>query len=120
MKLSFISIVTTIALMALSGAVVARQSGPPTAAAKGRVGAGKTLYAKKCKNCHGAAGEGNPAVAKTMKVAIKDLGTAEIQQKTDEELRKSSVEGIGKMEPVKGLSATDGADLVAYVRSLKK
>ena len=36
--------------------------------------AGKAVYDKSCKSCHGADGAGNPAVAKMMKVEMKALG----------------------------------------------
>jgi len=117
---AFLSIVTTLVVMAGSAAVAGRQTGSSPAAGKGNVEAGKALYAKKCKNCHGAAGEGSPAVAKQLKVEIKHLGAPDVQQKSDEELRKSSVDGVGKMKPVKDVSAVGAADLVAYIRSLKQ
>jgi cytochrome c553 len=92
-------------------------AGPQT---KGDAKAGKAVYDKKCASCHGANGEGKPALAKALKVEIRDLGSKEVQAKTDEVLAKESKDGVGKMKPVAGLSEQDVADLVAYIRSLKK
>ncbi len=82
--------------------------------------AGKAVYDKKCATCHGANGEGKPAMAKALKVEMRDLGSKEVQAKTDEQLKKESVEGIGKMKPVAGLAEKDVTDLIAFIRSLKK
>ncbi|HUA17171.1 MAG TPA: cytochrome c [Bryobacteraceae bacterium] len=79
--------------------------------------AGKSVYAAKCRACHGANGEGNPAIAKMMKVELKPL--SEAAGMSDADLKKIITEGTGKMKPV----AVSGADLdnvVAFVKSLKK
>ena len=91
-----------------------------TVQADGDAKAGKTVYEKKCKICHGATGEGNPAMAKVMKVEIKNLGTKEIQDKKDDEWKKAITEGTGKMKPIKELSSTEIANVIAYSRTLKK
>lgn len=82
--------------------------------------AGKTTFGKKCASCHGKGGEGNPTMAKMLGAEIKDLGSADVQAKSDEELSKAVTEGVGKMKPVKGLTDEEIANVVAYVRSLKK
>ena len=82
--------------------------------------AGKTVYDSKCKTCHGAGGEGNAALAKTLKVEFKHLGSKEVQAKTDDQLKKESTAGIGKMQPVKGLSDTQVQDVIAFLRTLAK
>jgi cytochrome c5 len=82
--------------------------------------AGKAVYTKKCKICHGAQGQGNPGMAKVLKVEIKHLGSKDVQKKSDDQLKKDITEGVGKMKPVKGLSATDVDNIVAFVRSLKQ
>jgi len=79
--------------------------------------AGKAVYAAKCKACHGANGEGNPAIAKMMKVEMKPLSAAAGMSEAD--LKKIITDGTGKMKPV----AVSGADLdnvVAFVKTLKK
>ena len=44
--------------------------------------AGKAVYMAKCRGCHGAEGEGNPNIAKMMKVEMKPLGetTADVKR----------------------------------------
>lgn len=93
---------------------------PGGLAAAGDGGAGKAVYDKKCATCHGKAGEGNPSMAKMLKVELRHLGSKEVQAKSDADLKKSIVEGTGKMKPVKGLSDADVANVIAYVRTLKQ
>lgn len=93
---------------------------PALFAQKGDAAAGKAVYTAKCATCHGAEGEGKPAIAKMMKVEMKHLGSKEVQAKTDEQLKKESTEGVGKMKPVKLASDADVANLIAYLRTLKK
>ena len=54
------------------------------ALAAGDATAGKAIYDKSCKSCHGAAGAANPAIAKMMKVEMKDLGSGETQGLSDD------------------------------------
>ena len=93
---------------------------PAVNAEQGDAKAGQALYAKKCASCHGANGEGKPALAKALKVELRDLGSKEVQAKKDAELKKDTVEGIGKMKGVTGLSDKDASDLIAFMRSLAK
>ena len=88
--------------------------------AAGDAKAGKSVYDAKCKVCHGATGEGNPALAKTLKVEFKPLASKETQAKTDAEIEKQITKGGGKMKPVTALSAKQVADVIAFVRSLAK
>lgn len=81
--------------------------------------AGKAVYEKSCKMCHGATGQGNPGLAKTMKVEMRPLGSPEVQAKSDAELKKNSTQGTGKMKPIK-LTDQQADDVVAHLRSLKK
>jgi len=76
--------------------------------------AGKTVYDTSCKSCHGPDGTPNPAVAKMMKVEMKDLKT------TDADIAAVITGGKGKMQPVKAVSAKSADDVAAYVHSLKK
>ena len=88
--------------------------------AAGDAQAGKSVYDSKCKICHGANGEGNAALSKTLKVEFKALASKEIQAKSDDEIKKQIAEGTGKMQPVKGLSDKQVQDVIAFVRSLAK
>lgn len=90
------------------------------AVAAGNPAAGRAVFEKSCKTCHGAAGVANPNIAKMMKVDIKDLGSAEIQKISDEDLKETITKGKGKMKPVRSVAGKDIDNVMAYVRSLKK
>lgn len=81
----------------------------------------KTLYDAKCKMCHGANGEGNPAMAKSFKldVVALHLNAVALKDKADADLEKITVEGKGKMPAYKGkLTDAQIKDLIAYSRTL--
>src|SRR5690242_7158454 len=88
--------------------------------AAGDAAAGKAVYDKSCKSCHGASGTANAAVAKMMKVDIPDLSSAEVQGMKDADIKTIITEGKGKMKPVKTVAAGDIDNVVAYVHTLKK
>ncbi|MGP0071917.1 MAG: c-type cytochrome [Bryobacteraceae bacterium] len=104
MRSIFIVLGLTAAAIALQGADAA---------------AGKAAYDKSCKSCHGADGTANPAIAKMMKVDMRNLQTPEVQAASDDDLKKIIIDGKGKMKPMPSLSGS-ATDIVAYVRSLKK
>jgi mono/diheme cytochrome c family protein len=81
---------------------------------------GQAVFVKNCKVCHGVQGEGNPAIAKALKVSIPDLGSKQVQSKSDDELKKDIAEGKGKMKAVKAVSGNDLRDVVLYIRSFAK
>ena len=81
--------------------------------------AGKAAYAKACKSCHGPDGAGNPAVAKMMKVEMKDLKSADVQKMSDADMMTAITDGKGKMKPVKTVTGKSLDDVVAYVKTLK-
>jgi mono/diheme cytochrome c family protein len=83
------------------------------------VNAGKAAYDKSCKTCHGLDGTANPAIAKMMKVEMRNLQSSEVQALSDADLKKIIVEGQGKMRPMPALSGS-AADIVAYMRTLKQ
>ncbi len=91
----------------------------PALWANGNGDAGKALYDKKCTSCHGKLGEGNPGIAKALKVELRHLGSKEVQAKSDADLKKDTVEGIGKMKGIK-LTDAEVADVIAYLRTLKE
>ena len=88
-------------LLTLTSAILAAG----LAFAAGDATAGKAAYDKACKSCHGADGTPNAAIAKSMKVEMKNLGSAEVQASSDEDLKKAVTAGHGKMKPVKSVSA---------------
>ncbi len=102
----------------LSILAFAAMAATASAAPAGDAAAGKAVYTKKCASCHGEKGEGKEAIAKMMKVEMKHLGSKEVQAKSDDELKKDTTQGFGKMKGVQGLSEKDVADLIAYMRSL--
>ena len=106
------SILGVVAIAALFSAV------PGFAA--GDAAAGKETFSKKCASCHGAAGEGKDSVAKLLKVEIRHLGSKEVQAKADADLKKSILEGTGKMKTVAGVDAKAADDVIAFLRTLKK
>jgi mono/diheme cytochrome c family protein len=87
---------------------------------KGNVEAGKALYATHCKKCHGAEGQGNPAMYKRVKATVVHLGSKQAQDKSDAEIRKSMTHGFGKMEAVKELNAEQIEHILAFTRTLKQ
>ena len=92
----------------------------PALWAGGNAEAGKALYDKKCASCHAKDGAGNPGIAKAMKVELRHLGSKEVLDQKDEVLKKFVTDGTEKKKPVKGLSEQELADVIAYVRTLKK
>jgi cytochrome c len=76
---------------------------------------GEPVYTAKCKNCHGADGTGNPAIAKMMNVTMKPLGAA-----SEADIKAAITNGTGKMKPIAGLSPADADNVAAYVKTLKK
>ena len=80
--------------------------------------AGQAVYARACRSCHGAEGAPSAAVAKMLKVEMRDLKVA-MPTLNDADTRKIIVEGKGKMVATKGLSAADLDNVIAYLRTLK-
>jgi cytochrome c5 len=85
----------------------------PAAAASAKDG--EAVYTAKCKNCHGADGTGNPAIANMLKVTLKPLAS-----ETDADVKTAVTMGTGKMKPVAGVAGADLDNLVAFVHTLKK
>ena len=74
---------------------------------------GKAVYETKCKGCHKADGSGMPAMK------MRALGSADVQAKSDADLKKDITTGNGKMK-AQAVTDAQAGDLVAYIRTLKK
>jgi cytochrome c6 len=84
-----------------------------------RADSGEALYKSKCAACHGADGKGETAMGKANK--LRDLGSADVQKQSDDELAAIVSNGKGKMPAYgKSLKPDQVKDLVAYLRTLKK
>ena len=88
--------------------------------AAGDAPAGKAVYDKSCKGCHGADGTPNPGIAKAMKVDMQHLGDPAVQNLGDDQLKGFITAGKGKMKAVKSVSGKSIDDVIAYMRTLKK
>lgn len=84
------------------------------------VKAGAADYNRACKNCHGADGTANPAIAKMMKVDIPDLKAAAVQGLSNAEIKDVITKGKGRMRPAASVTGAEVDNVIAYVRSLKK
>lgn len=82
--------------------------------------AGKAVYDKACKSCHGADGTPNAAIAKAMKVGMLHLGDPAVQKLSDDDLKGVVTNGKGKMKPIKTVTGKSVDDVVSYMRTLKK
>ncbi len=82
--------------------------------------AGQVAFSTSCKSCHGADGTPNPAIAKAMKVEMKDLKSPEVQSRSDAELKKVITDGQGKMHAIASVTPAAADNIVAYLRTLKK
>jgi mono/diheme cytochrome c family protein len=80
---------------------------------------GEKLYATKCRACHGAQGQGNPAIAKSQGVTFRDLKSPEVQKQSDAELKKLALGGHGKKKPLKTVTPAQLDDIIAYLRKMK-
>ena len=77
------------------------------------------LYKSKCAMCHGATGTGDTPMGK--KLAIKSLGSADVQKHTDGQLAQTITKGSGKMPAFAGkLTDAQIKQLVAVVRGFGK
>jgi mono/diheme cytochrome c family protein len=79
--------------------------------------AGKDVYDKSCKSCHGADGTPNHGMVKMMKVDIKDFKTTDY---SEADIKTAVTEGKGKMKPIATVTGASLDNVVAYVKSMKK
>jgi len=81
--------------------------------------AGADTFKAKCAACHGATGAGDTTMGKNLK--IRDLGAADVQKQSDDELTTIIAKGKGKMPAYDGkLTKEQVSDVVKFIRSLKK
>jgi cytochrome c2 len=88
------------------------------AEAKGDATKGKEVF-HRCAICHGDSGEGREAMGKALGVTMKPLSSKAVQSLDDATLKKGIIEGKGKMKSV-SLSDVEAADVIAFLRTLKK
>ena len=80
---------------------------------------GEALYKTKCAACHGPDGKGETAIGKASK--LRDLGSADVQKQSEEELTGIISTSKGKMPAyAKSLKPEQIKDLVAFIRTFKK
>jgi mono/diheme cytochrome c family protein len=86
------------------------------------IDAGKQLWMKSCKSCHGSTGKGDGTKAAALKTFPGDFTTAAFQGATDGEIYYRLVKGRDEMPAFdkKLPDADDRWALVAFMRSLKK
>lgn len=80
---------------------------------------GAELFKTKCAACHGPDGKGETPMGK--RLGIKDLGSAEVQSKSDADLVNIITKGKDKMPSYDGkLTPEQIQSVVKYIRTLKK
>jgi mono/diheme cytochrome c family protein len=83
------------------------------------VAKGKEVFMTKCAACHDQSGNGKEAIGKMFKVTMKPLGSKEVQDRKDDELKNIILKGEGKMKPV-AISQQQATDVVSFLRTLAK
>jgi cytochrome c6 len=80
---------------------------------------GADLYKSKCAMCHGPDGAGKTLMGEKLK--IPDLRSAEVQKKTDADLKALIAKGKDKMPAYEAKLSKEQIDkLVVYIRDLAK
>lgn len=80
---------------------------------------GADLYKSKCAMCHGPDGAGKTLMGEKLK--IPDLRSAEVQKKTDADLKALIAKGKDKMPAYEAKLSKEQIDkLVIYIRDLAK
>lgn len=81
--------------------------------------AGGDTFKAKCAACHGATGAGDTTMGKNLK--LRDMGSADVQKQSDDELTTIIGKGKGKMPAYDGkLTKEQIGDVVKFIRTLKK
>ncbi len=80
---------------------------------------GADTFKAKCAACHGPDGSGSTTMGKNLK--LRDLGSADVQKQSDEELSTIIDKGKNKMPSYDGKLTKDQiSDVVKYIKTLKK
>jgi mono/diheme cytochrome c family protein len=133
-KIATMMVTALIALFFLFGNAVNAQQAKPKpwpvpdkdkamkAPAKADAAAGKELWAKHCKSCHGSKGLGDGPKAASLKTFAGDFSSAAFQAGTDGEIFYRTNKGRDEMPAYekKIPDANDRWALVAYMRTMKK
>jgi mono/diheme cytochrome c family protein len=81
--------------------------------------AGKAVYEKHCRFCHGEDGMGNPKMAKLLKVTIPPVTAAALAQQDEAEMLHIIAEGKGKMPAFASkLSEEEQQQVFEYMQTL--
>jgi mono/diheme cytochrome c family protein len=134
LKIATIFVTAIIAVVFLFGQAASAQQAKPkpwpvpdkdkAMKAPGKVdaAAGKDLWAKHCKSCHGSKGLGDGPKGASLKTFAGDFSTAAFQAGTDGELFYRTNKGRDEMPGYekKIPDANDRWALVAYMRTFKK
>lgn len=80
---------------------------------------GVDIYKTKCSACHGANGAGDTMIGKNL--ALRPLGSSDVQKQSDEELAAIIAKGKNRMPAFDHrLSPEQIGDVVKYLRMLKR
>jgi len=84
--------------------------------------AGKTLYMKSCKSCHGATGKGDGPKSAELETPTGDFSVADFQSQSDGSIFTKIKDGRNDMPSFKTKIPADNDiwNLVNFIRSLKK
>jgi mono/diheme cytochrome c family protein len=94
----------------------------PVASDKETIAAGKALFVKHCKSCHGAKGLGDGTKAAQLKTKCGDFSSADFQSQSDGSIFYKTSEGRDDMPSFKKKIPVqeDIWSIVHYLRTLKK
>lgn len=80
---------------------------------------GAAVYKAKCAMCHGASGQGDTPMGKTLKV--KNLSSPDVQKQSDADLTRTVSKGKGKMPSFATKLTEDQIKaVIGFVRTLGK
>lgn len=82
--------------------------------------AGKEMFTKKCKTCHGDDGAGTPAMQKKYADKWKALGSPAVQGMKDDAILKAIKDAPIHKSLVGSTTDADFTNILAHVRTLKK